>query len=85
MSVSLERVAKTRKSHFQKKYQKASTLALKFGVFWKSLASLGPLWDQLLRMCLHSCVPTLFFTKFGAPGHPRMEVGGRGGDLVALW
>ena len=49
------------------------------------MASLGPLWRQLLRMCLHSCVPTPFLVKFGAPAPPRIKVYGTGGALVGGW
>ena len=72
MSVSLERGCKNKKiSFFKKCTTKTSILGSLFGVFWRSLASLGPLWDQLLRMCLHSCVPTPFLVKFGAPAPPQ--------------
>ena len=41
-----------------------------FGVFFTSVASLGPLWDELLRRCLHSCAPTPFLVRFGAQASP---------------
>ena len=63
----LRGVAKTRKSAFSKKVWKIIDFGITFWCIWRSLASLGPLWDQLLSMCLRSCVPTPFLVKFGAP------------------
>ena len=81
----LRGVAKTRKSVFSEKVSKnidfGSQIWCVLEVFGLTWATLGPTFAHVFAQLCSNTV----LMKIGAPGHPRMEVGGVGAEASALW